>query len=433
MDADVVIVGGGLAGLAAAQRLSSAGRSVLLLEARPWLGGRVRTHWLQDFSWPVELGAEWIPNAGEIPDLLRSAGAPLEQAAGDRLVRQDGTLQNMGDLPDIAGSLERRIGELAGNDRSLAQALAECCGEERDREARALLLNYVEGFHAADPSRLSTHWLLTVERNEPADAAETRTREGTERIVELLQAGSGARCRYRTECVVREIRWQDGGVEIAAEHQGSEVIFRGRRAVVTVPLPLLRAGPGTPGAIRFLPGLEGKRAALEKLAMGPACKLVLRFREPFWEQEPVLREMVFLHAFGAPFPTWWTLRPAHVPLLSAWSAGPQVTALSGRTGEALVDPALTSLASASGIPRRIIEDQLAGWHYHDWNADPYSRGAYTYVTVGGQDAYRTLAEPLAGTLFFAGEATCGEGLNATMEGAVRSGRRAAAELLGQPR
>jgi monoamine oxidase len=99
----------------------------------------------------------------------------------------------------------------------------------------------------------------------------------------------------------------------------------------------------------------------------------------------------------------------------------------------LLDLAVRSLANALGLSRRDVSARLEYHHFHDWGSDPFARGGYTYVRVGGIDAHRTLAEPVAGTLYFAGEATCGEGLNATMEGAVRSGRRAAAELLAEAR
>ena len=73
--------------------------------------------------------------------------------------------------------------------------------------------------------------------------------------------------------------------------------------------------------------------------------------------------------------------------------------------------------------------QFVRHFFHDWNQDPFSRGAYTYVGVGGFDAHTTLAAPVDDTLFFAGEATMGCGLNATMDGAVLSGIRAATEVL----
>jgi monoamine oxidase len=76
-----------------------------------------------------------------------------------------------------------------------------------------------------------------------------------------------------------------------------------------------------------------------------------------------------------------------------------------------------------------VRSHLVGAHAHDWSADPFTRGAYSYVAVGGVDAHDALALPLKDTLYFAGEATAGGGLNATMEGAIESGRRAAEELL----
>jgi monoamine oxidase len=84
---------------------------------------------------------------------------------------------------------------------------------------------------------------------------------------------------------------------------------------------------------------------------------------------------------------------------------------------------------AAIFPRARAADRLEGAHVHDWSADPFARGAYSYVTVGGRTARRRLAAPLAGTLFFAGEATDDESA-ATVEGALRSGERAAREILG---
>ena len=70
----------------------------------------------------------------------------------------------------------------------------------------------------------------------------------------------------------------------------------------------------------------------------------------------------------------------------------------------------------------------AAW-MHDWVHDPFTRGAYSYSMVGGLDAPAALARPLAGTLFFAGEATDTEGATGTVHGAIASGQRAARQLL----
>ena len=97
--------------------------------------------------------------------------------------------------------------------------------------------------------------------------------------------------------------------------------------------------------------------------------------------------------------------------------------------ESPLDAALDSLSAALGLPRREIDALHVETIFHDWSSDPFACGAYTYGGVGSVPAFEELGRPVENTLFFAGEATCGGGMNATMEGALRSGRRAAEEVL----
>jgi len=97
----------------------------------------------------------------------------------------------------------------------------------------------------------------------------------------------------------------------------------------------------------------------------------------------------------------------------------------GDTG--MIDRALDSMARVFGTRRAQLERMLVGTWTHDWQRDPFSRGAYSYAGVGGVDAHKELAKPLQSTLFFAGEATNGE-QTGTVAGAIVSGRRAAAEV-----
>ncbi|MGA7825849.1 MAG: FAD-dependent oxidoreductase, partial [Steroidobacteraceae bacterium] len=78
-----------------------------------------------------------------------------------------------------------------------------------------------------------------------------------------------------------------------------------------------------------------------------------------------------------------------------------------------------------------IAGELEGWYYHDWQADPFARGAYSYVAVGGSEARAALACPIETTLFFAGEATDTGGEAGTVTGALQSGLRAAREALAR--
>ncbi|HEV2672572.1 MAG TPA: FAD-dependent oxidoreductase, partial [Gemmatimonadales bacterium] len=136
----------------------------------------------------------------------------------------------------------------------------------------------------------------------------------------------------------------------------------------------------------------------------------------------------FLHAPGAEIPTWWTCLPVRAPLLTGWVGGVAAETLLAEEPLSRVERCLVALSEVMSVPRRELEENLDSWASHDWRADPFARGAYSYVGVGGSGAPRALGRPVDGTLFFAGEATNGEQIG-TVAGALASGRRAARELL----
>jgi monoamine oxidase len=159
-------------------------------------------------------------------------------------------------------------------------------------------------------------------------------------------------------------------------------------------------------------------------------KAVLRFRTPFWEtaDRGLYRDVAFFHPRQAAFPTFWTALPVRAPLMVAWAAGPKAMRLANLTKPRLIEHALSSLAALFGDIDK-IRSELEGAWVHDWQRDPYARGAYSYVVTGGGKARAQLAEPLMRTLFFAGEAADTEGEAGTVAGALQSGSRAAREVL----
>ena len=422
---DVVVIGGGLAGLAAAERLAASGAAVTLLEARDRLGGRVRSEPSGTGGAPVELGAEWIGDEGELHDLLKGAGGHLVPAEGRQVRRTGDGWEDLSVLHREAERLVRRL-DTGSSDRSLSAALAECCSGEELGPARAHLLRYVEGFHAADPRHLSVRWLAQVERTQPADASENRAAEGARLAIDVLRRAIDGRCEVRLGTLAKTVRWRTGRVEIDTETGES---LRAGATVITVPLPLLDPASDEPAALRIGPRLEYKLEAAGLLRMGPVVKVVLELARPLWQDRRELEQALFLHAYDRPIPTWWLPVDRSLPVLTGWAGGPYAARLAGTRRDPLREIAIDSAADALGMSRGDLAVLLESFHFHDWSADPLARGAYTYVGVGGSEAHRTLAAPVAHTLFFAGEATAGGGYNATMEGALRSGRRAAAELL----
>jgi monoamine oxidase len=190
--------------------------------------------------------------------------------------------------------------------------------------------------------------------------------------------------------------------------------------------------------VQFHPALDDHADAARQLAMGHVVKLILRFRERIWEHDnlPITttsmepRQVSFISGRGAALPTWWTAYPAIVAQLTGWAGGPPAAALVNQPEHVIKDYALDALAVVLGLPRPRIEAALVGIHTHNWHADPFARGAYSYITVNGMDAVRMLAAPIERTLFFAGEATNTDGQTGTVHGAIVTGRRAAREILG---
>jgi monoamine oxidase len=160
------------------------------------------------------------------------------------------------------------------------------------------------------------------------------------------------------------------------------------------------------------------------LEMGNVLRLVLQFREAPWGPG-----LGFLHVPGAVLPTWWTAAPVRAPMIVAWAGGPSAERLLRHDRQELAAVALDVLAPAIGVERERLGDLLVEAYHHDWSADPFARGAYSYALVGGADAFTALGQPVEGTLVAAGEATAGDGENGTVQGAIASGERAARAIL----
>jgi monoamine oxidase len=242
--------------------------------------------------------------------------------------------------------------------------------------------------------------------------------------------------------VVTTLHWRRGAVEATVQSRAGYALdaLAASCAVITLPLGVLQAPAGAPGGVRFVPDLEDTRAALDQLEMGHVIKVALRFREPFWERDrrldgrPTedLSALSFLLSGDAAVPTWWSAYPAQAPLLIGWAAGAAADRLAPAAGQAgelfVVDQAIGALARLLGADRRRVEGQLDGWYFHDWQSDPFARGAYSFVRAGGCGAQARLAQPVDDTLFFAGEATA-EGHTGTVHGAIASGARAARQVI----
>jgi len=430
---DIIVIGAGAAGLMAAAELLAAGLSVTLLEARDRIGGRIWTRRETGVAVPIELGAEFVHGHAPITEgLLTAAGATVIEVAGSHFGLEAGELRPENRFfPHIRAAMQKHREALATRDLSF-DAFLDQLGEVLTPAQRDYARLMAEGFDAADTSRASARALLAEWTSDVIGSSpQARPREGYEALLAALMARlQGDRLRLLLQAPVHRIRWSRGAVEVAGEFCGAAFALHAPRVLITLPLGVLQQPAGAAGAVHFSPALAAKRAALEGLASGPIIKLLLRFAESFWEtlHEGRFRDAGFFHVQNAPFPTFWTPAPARAPLLTAWAGGPRALRLAeGATPPGIVRQALASLEALFGEGVDIASE-LRAYYYHDWQQDPYARGAYSYVTVGASEARQVLAQPIEDTLFFAGEATDAEE-EGTVTGALQSGVRAAREVL----
>ncbi|HET9037148.1 MAG TPA: NAD(P)/FAD-dependent oxidoreductase [Myxococcaceae bacterium] len=432
---DVVVVGAGAAGLAAAEVLARARLGVRVLEARPHIGGRVDTRSLPGWPVPVELGAEFVQ--GKARSLLtraRKAGLRVRPTGQRHLTLQDGR------LVDAGPALEKALAQVATlhGDVPVEEVLeAWLRSGQLAPDGAALARNYVEGYYAADVTRASAEAIGALERASRAlhgDEA-ARIQGGFLGVLEHILASVLRRVpgALRLSTVVNEIRWSAGRVVVESRKSGGYSLpeLRARAIIVTVPLGVLRAPAGSTAAIRFAPRVHDVERAAGALVDGPLFKLLLRFREDFWSSghRSRLRGFGFAHLPGGAVPTWWTTAPVDSGVLTGWAGGPLAQELSVLAPEARRARALDSLQRLFGTPRSTLEELLEDEAHHDWQADPYARGGYAVTPVGALGAARVLARPVAETLFFAGEHTHTGGQAGTVHGALETGERAARECI----
>ncbi|HSU13221.1 MAG TPA: NAD(P)/FAD-dependent oxidoreductase [Longimicrobium sp.] len=433
---DVVVIGGGVAGLAAARDLADGGADVVLLEARGRLGGRIHTLYDPAYPLPIELGAEFVDVPGPAFDAIRTMGGAAYRSTGGAWDVADGIATCL-DLDDSIARILGRLDPPPERDQPFAQWLAECCADE-DEQARSLVQRYVEGFHAAELDRVGVQWLARTMQGSGGGGGPVRHHPlgGFGLAVRGLAARLGGRCDVRLGAIVSAVDWRRGQAEVRCRTRFGAALepVRARRVLVTLPLGVLQAPEGSGGAVRFSPALDGKREIVSKLAMGIVVKVTFRFREPVWDDalewrgdEAGTREHKFLMASGD-IPGWWTPSPVEAPVLTAWAGGGAARRLLARGGDPAAR-ALDDLAALLRLPVARVQESVADWRRHDWHADPFARGAYSYVPAGALLAQQALAEPVEDTLFFAGEATAEDGWNGTVDGAIHTGERAAKEIL----
>ncbi len=408
-----LVVGAGMAGLAAARTLVDKGVRTIVLEARDRVGGRVWTD--SSLGVPLDRGASWIhaSEGNPITALAKAAGARTVvdedewmffDGAGTKIAGRDADEIERG-IEDLHSRVER-FGESLEHDTSVAEAARRVVASEsltaRERLVLAAFLSGVETEAAIDAERLS---LLHGSGGLEFGGSDLLFPDGYGAVPTYLARGLDIRLSH----VVQRIAHTADGVRVTTDKGELEA----DGAVVTLPLGVLKAG-----AVAFEPPLgQAKRAAIEHLGMGALDKVFLRFPTAFWPRAVTQ----FGHAgdVRGQFPeflNWHAI--AGIPVLLGFVAGEFGRALRTRSDEEAKRDAMVVIRRMFGAD---APDPI-GFSRTDWAADPFARGSYSHVPVGATaEEHDHLAAP-EGRLCFAGEAT-NRNYYATVHGAYLSGLR----------
>jgi monoamine oxidase len=421
LQTDVVVVGAGAAGLAAARRLRESDVDVLVLEGRDRVGGRAYTVFGHDGTTPIELGAEFIHGAAEVTfELMRETGEPAMDDVGSVLEFRDGRLLPSGDIWEHAARIVHRFDENAP-DQTVDEFLRNLPPDFASPREIENIRRLIEGFDAALTSDAGMRGIAAEWRATAGDE-QHRPLNGYAPLMQHLARMLAGRIVLDTS--VEHIEWRPEDVTVRCVRFGEPLEVRARRLILTVPVGVLHEK-----RIRFDPALgEEKQRAIDAIAMGPVIKVALQFRTSFWEHIAGGRysDVAFFQSTESPFHGIWTRLPERVPVLMAWAGGGAVH----RVSQNGADPVTVAIDACQTLfPSANIRAELVAAYFHDWQTDPFACGAYSYLRVNGGNARESLSEPLEETLFFAGEATASPAQAGTVAGAIESGYHAARQVL----
>jgi monoamine oxidase len=416
---NIIIVGGGVAGLFAARELLGQGYSMTVLEASDRLGGRIHTIHDSSFERPVERGVEFIH--GNLPltiQLLKEAGIEYSPVRGNMVRVVNGEWNTQDDFTVGWNELMEHMNEVR-EDITVEQFLEKNFSDSKYEKLRKSVLRFAEGYDLADPSKASV--LALREEWMGEEGEQYRIPGGFDQLINHLEKQclkSGG--RIQTSSLVSKIEWQKNNVAVITADKKT---YNGNKIIITVSLGVFLTEPLV---ISFQPTIDGYLRAAKKIGYGTVVKVLLQFKESFWEE--TRKNIGFLLTEEA-IPTWWTQSPSAYPLLTGWVGGPRAWELENKDETTILELALQSLSNTFKKPVDELRDLLTASLVANWKQDAFAKGGYSYSMVGSMEAQKLFSGPVSNTIFFAGEAFYDGPSPGTVEAALVSAKNVVEKIV----
>ncbi len=381
---DVIIIGAGAAGLAAARRLEAARAGFRIIEAKPHIGGRAVTD-TRTLGAPVDLGGHWLhsPALNPLTPLADRYGFHVKHSAEDFRVTQGGAFLNDVDLADCLAYVDACFDKIS----SVAADNLDC--------AVADLFPFPGKWHGMFEASFLAKQGVPLAQSSALDFARY-VWEGDDLPVldgfGALIARHAQGLPVALETPATRIDW--GGKDgITVETPQGPLLARA--AIITVSTGVLAAGQ-----IRFSPSLpDWKLQAINDLPLGSCNKVILDFTHDVFG----VSDVMLMPDLGSGQSVEFVIREGGRNIVTTMFNGPAAKELAAQGAKISADHALSVLTGIFGSDvRKSVTDRLV---FADWDHDPYVRGCYAAALPGRYSARAELARPVEDRLFFAGEAT----------------------------
>lgn len=405
-EADIVVIGAGAAGIAAARRIMAANRKVIVVEAANQIGGRCQTD-ASTFEVPFDRGARWMHNPETNPmiKLARSAGLEVMPAPSGQKIRIGRRNARAGETEEFLASLVRANRAIDEASRKLDVSCASVLPKDLGDWAGTVEFVLGANFAGKDLKEVSVGDKVRAQDRNTAIAC----RQGLGTLIAKL----GEQLPLSLSTPANRISW--GSRDVSVETPSGKIAARA--AIITVSTNVLAAGN-----IKFSSDIP-KRVldAAAKLSLGSYDRIALQMPgNPLG----LARDDIVIEQSNSTRTALLYANMGGSSLCSIDVAGSFGRDLSAQGEKAMIAFAVEWLGKLYGSETAAAVKKSSATR---WNAAPFALGAMSAAGPGGQASRKALSEPV-GCMYFAGEATH-ETLWGTIDGAWESGERAAEAAL----